>query len=97
MGLWANKIAFESLEARLRELEHRCDRADHHAKILRLEWEETYDKVSHQMARMSRRAKADAKLNGNEPPLDPVIEPDDGVDPISKSIMMRRGMSVRPK
>ena len=91
MGFWRTKLAIESLENRLRELQHRADEAEHHAKILRLEWEETYDKVRHQMARMSRRARADAKANGDEP-LEPAVpEPDDGIDPISRKILARRG------
>lgn len=43
----------EKVEARLRELED----FDRQVKGLKLEWEETYDKVTHLMARITKRAK----------------------------------------
>ncbi|KKL93328.1 hypothetical protein LCGC14_1875800 [marine sediment metagenome] len=91
MGLFAKKIAPESVEYRLGALAAEVQSLKSGHKHLELEWEELYDKVRHQMARMSRRVKADAKLNGDEQPLDPAVEPDDGVDPISRSILARRG------
>jgi len=80
----------DRLEDRLRSLELKCDDLERAKKSLDLEFTELYDKVSHQMSRMAKRY-ARAEKAGE-------IEPEDlahndafpGVDPISKSIMMRR-------
>lgn len=58
-------------------------------KHLELEWEELYDKVRRQMSRMSKRSAVDAPPLANGEDLEVV---DDGLDPISRSIMLRRGM-----
>jgi hypothetical protein len=65
-------------------------------KTLGLEWEELYDKVRHQMSRMSKRKPAEPVV-----PLEE-LDPDNSnsqfpdLDPISKSIMLRRaGQGVR--
>ncbi len=92
MGLFAKKPATESLSFRLGELAAEVQALKSAHKHIELEWEELYDKVRHQMARMSRRAKADAKLNGDEELVPTDVEPDDGVDPISRSILARRGL-----
>jgi len=91
MGLFVTTKAIPELSFRLGELAVEVQQLKSAHKHLELEWEELYDKVRHQMARMSRRAKADAKLNGDDPPLDHAAEPDDGVDPISRKILARRG------
>lgn len=64
-------------------------------KRLELEWEELYDKVRHQMARMSRRAAVAKKENGDEP--QPILNPETGeeMDPISAKIHARRGSFLR--
>ena len=61
-------------------------------KQLGLEWEELYDKVRHQMSRMSRRAKADVAENGEDFEPNPDASGVDGVDPISAKILARRGI-----
>ena len=91
MGLFAKKIAPESVEYRLGALAAEVQSLKSGHKHLELEWEELYDKVRHQMARMSRRAKVDNTLNGGDPPENLPSEPDDGIDPISRSILARRG------
>jgi len=88
--MWKKKIATEALEDRCRSLEHRCEDLERAHKGLALEWEELYDKVRHQMSRMSRRAKAD--------PPEPLNDADEEiptgdmptVDPISARILRRR-------
>ena len=55
---------------------------------LDLEFTELYDKTSRLMKRMARRYAHDQKENGE---LLEVTEPDDGLDPISRSILQRRG------
>jgi len=91
MNLFAPSTAIKELSFRLGELSVEVQQLKSKHKHIELEWEELYDKVRHQMSRMSRRAKADAKLNGDDLQVEVVTEPDDGVDPISRSILARRG------
>jgi len=94
--MFKNKLAVELLEDRCRSLEHRCEDLERVHKSLALEWEELYDKVRHQMSRMSRRVKTDKKNDVEQ--LDegpqPAFEP--GLDAISASLLRRRaGLSGR--
>jgi len=91
MNLFAPTTAIKELSFRLGELSAEVQMLKTKHKHLELEWEELYDKVRHQMSRMSRRAKADAKLNGDELPEELATQVDDGVDPISRAILDRRG------
>ena len=89
MGIFGDKIAAAGIEERLGELESEVRTLKTANKHLELEWEELYDKVRRQMSRMSKRSAIDA------PPLpnnEEVLDVDDGVDPVSRSIMLRRGM-----
>jgi len=96
--MFKQKLAVELLEDRCRSLEHRCEDLERSHKGLALEWEELYDKVRHQMSRMSRRAKADEKINGAPIDAEPQVEYESGLDPISAGILRRRaGMSGRPE
>ena len=91
MGLFAQQRTLDRLEDRLRSLELKCDDLERSNRTLSLEYIELYDKVSHQMSRMAKRYSR-AKLNGDDPPVaDPEPEPDDGIDPISRAILDRRG------
>lgn len=92
MGIFRRNPAPESLHNRLIALEERCDSLERQGKSLRLEWEETYDKVSHQMSRISRRVASAKSSNGELPTGEAAAEALPGVDPISRSIMLRRGM-----
>jgi len=89
MGLFANEKALAELTQRFAALAGDVRELKTAHKHLELEWEELYDKVRHQMSRMSRRAKVDAPVNGE---LFEEETPDDGIDPISRSILLRRGM-----
>lgn len=94
--MFREKKAVESLEDRCRKLEHRCEDLERHNKALRLEWEETYDKVRRSMSRISKRVAVDAK-EAAEPLVDnqPVSD-ESGLDPISADILRRRaGLSGR--
>jgi len=92
MGIWRHQRTIDRLEDRLRSLEIKCDDLERAKKGLDMEFTELYDKVSHQMSRMAKRYSR-AKVNGDEPPeAEPTPEPDDGIDPISRSILARRGM-----
>jgi len=96
--MFKNKLAVELLEDRCRTLEHRCEDLERAHKSLALEWEELYDKVRHQMSRMSRRVKADQKINGEQPEAEPQPEYESGLDPISAGILRRRaGITGRPE
>lgn len=90
MALFASKKATERLYDELGELTLRVLRLETANKQLGLEWEDLYDKVRHQMSRMSRRMKRDEKddLNGPEPEI--LAEDYPGVDPISARILRRR-------
>ena len=91
MGLFATQRTLDRLEDRLRSLELKCDDLERSNKSLNLEYIELYDKVSHQMSRMAKRYSR-AKVNGDEPPeMETPSEPEDGIDPISRSILARRG------
>lgn len=84
-----NKIAAPGIEERLGELESDVRHLRSANKHLELEWEELYDKVRRQMSRMSKRSAVDAPPLANGEDVE-VVE--DGLDPISRSIMLRRGM-----
>ena len=92
MSLFATPTALRRLEEDVRALRNECADLRSENKRLGLEWEELYDKVRRQMSRMSKRIAVDnqepAELDGAN--LD--TSPSDGLDPISRSIMMRRGM-----
>lgn len=88
MNILATSKAVEELAVRIGELDIEVRTLKTANKHLELEWEELYDKVRRQMARMSKRYAVDQKENGElleEAPLD------DGLDPISRSILARRG------
>ena len=90
MSIWGDQTASRQLEDRVAQLEMICDRLERAEKKLDLEFTELYDKVSHTMARMAKRQQRAAKESGE---LVEVTEPDDGLDPISRSILQRRGMA----
>ena len=83
--------AVERVLDRLGTLEDTCADLQRKSRKLELEFTELYDKVSHQMGRMAKRYAAAAKENGplEEPTQD--TSPLDSLDPISRSIMLRRG------
>lgn len=87
----SEKIDLSPLEERLKELEIRCENIERTARSLNLEFTELYDKVSHQMSRMAKRYTAANKDNGDPPEPDQATSHLDSLDPISKSIMLRRG------
>lgn len=97
MSIWQQQKALNQLEDRLTALEVMNDDLRRTIKSLNLEYIELYDKVSHQMSRMAKRY-ARAKVNGDTPPEDvPAPEHEDGLDPISRSILARRGLRSQPK
>ncbi len=92
MGVFSQQKALDRLEDRLRSLELKCDDLERAKKSIDMEFTELYDKVSHQMSRMAKRYARAEKTGENEPEVPENSELFPGLDPISKSIMMRRGM-----
>jgi len=89
MGLFGDVKAVERLENRLAELEASHDKLGRTIRSLELEYVELYDKVKRQMSRMAKRYAVDVAEIDDAPIVE---EPDDGLDPISRSILRRRGM-----
>jgi len=91
MAVFVKNKALDRLEDRLRALELKFDDLDRLNRKLDLEFTELYDKVRHQMSRMAKR-DALARKNDDDPQE---IEQDDlpfpDADPISRSILLRRG------
>ena len=89
MDIFGTQKALARLDNRLSVLADTCDDLKRDRRKLDLEFTELYDKVSRQMSRMAKRYALDQKENGE------LLEnevPDDGIDPISRSILLRRGM-----
>jgi len=97
MALFRRQKAQESLKERLLALEERCDSLERRAKGLRLEWEELYDKVRHQMSRISRRVASSNSEQEPQPPLPAGASEVPGSDPVSQSIMLRRARQASGK
>jgi len=91
MAVFVKNKALDRLEDRLRALETKFDDLDRLNRKLDLEFTELYDKVRHQMSRMAKR-DALARKNDDDPAE---LEQDDlpfpDADPISRSILLRRG------
>jgi len=90
--MFGDNKAVERLEERIRTLETKCDELQRGRRSLELEFTELYDKVSHQMSRMAKRHAAAAKEAPTEETEIASANSLDGIDPVSKSIMLRRGM-----
>ena len=95
MSVFGAKKDSPGLENRLAALEDMCASLRRDARALDLEFTNLYDKVSRQMSRMAKRAAVDKKENG-EDEQSPAVTQFDHLDPISKSIMLRRaGINVK--
>ena len=97
MSVFRVQKALDRLEDRLQRTEQLCADLDRENKKLDLEFTDLYDKVRRQMSRMAKRYAVDSKENGQEFQVNPDDSPSDTLDPISRSIMMRRGMAAKPK
>jgi len=97
MSILRTQRALERLEDRLQRTEQLCADLDRENKKLDLEFTDLYDKVRRQMSRMAKRYAVDTKENGQDFEQPSAEASTDSLDPISRSIMMRRGMSVKPK
>jgi len=91
MAVFVKNKALDRIEDSLRALQTDIDSLNRTNRKLDLEFTELYDKVRHQMSRMAKR-DALARKNDNEEPeelQDDLPFPD--ADPISRSILLRRG------
>jgi len=90
MGLFGTQKDTQTLSERFSALEGDVRTLKTAQKHLELEWEELYDKVRHQMSRMSKRVKADAPEISL--PSEPELTDESGnrVDSISARIHARR-------
>lgn len=89
MSLFGDTKALERVEDRLAKIETLCADLERENRKLGLEYIELYDKVKRQMSRMAKRSAVDERELNEEQVIE---EPDDGIDPISRSILRRRGM-----
>ena len=97
MTLFATSKAIDRLTDRLSAVEDLAADLKRDRKSLDLEFTELYDKVRHQMSRMAKRDALSRKENGED--LE-VQTPDDEyshLDPVSRSIMMRRARGAFAK
>jgi len=94
MSIFGKKNGVRSLEEDLFQLLKRVDILESQAKIGKLEAAEIYDKTLRLMQRMAKRYEVDMRENGTSTPSLPETSPSDGLDPISRSIMMRRSRQV---
>jgi len=90
MDLFPTNKAIAELSFRLGELTTEVENLKSKNKHLELEWEELYDKVRHQMSRMSRRFATEQKELGNGAELPAAPDEEEGMDPISAKIHERR-------
>ena len=73
-------------------VENLCADLQRAKRSLELEFTELYDKVRHQMSRMSKRDAAARKNGEDVPEIEGEPDPLAHLDPVSKSIMLRRGL-----
>lgn len=92
MSIFATTRTVESLTRRLEEMSVEIDTLKRASRSLELEFTELYDKVRHQMSRMAKRAAVNAKENGEILDDAPPAPPENEIDPISASILRRRGI-----
>ena len=94
MGIFGTAKTLRKLEGRLEAHEERLDDHQRAMKLLKLEWEETYDKIHRLFGRIAKRTAIDAA---------PVVQPEgdadrqlDLIDEISAKIHARRASGHPP-
>lgn len=85
-----DKRAREGLE----ELTRRLEQLEHNYKLLKLEWEEAYEKIANTLRKLGRRAEVLQKeMDGGKPPLSP--EEQALADNMSDQTAEPRGLATR--
>ena len=97
MSLWARQKAEERLLDRLCRVEDSLSDLERGCRKLDLEFTELYDKVRHQMSRMAKRDALARKENGEDLPAETPDDEFSHLDPVSRSIMMRRARGGKSK
>jgi len=92
MSLFGEKKPSRTLQEDVFQLSMRVEQLESRIKIAKLEAAEIYDKTLRLMQRMAKRYEVDKRENGAAPPEEVHTEPVDGVDPISRRILERRGI-----
>jgi len=87
MSLFRDNRTLERLEDRIAKQEQLADDLERTVRGLKLEYVELYDKVRHQMSRMAKRSAVDDQRANDAEVIEP---PDDGLDPISRTILAQR-------
>jgi len=91
MSIFSQQKAIERLSDRLESVDDIVSELVRDRKKLDLEFTDLYDKVRRQMSRMAKRAAVDDKGNGFDSPEPEIPDHLAHLDPISRSIMLRRG------
>ena len=91
MSVFRENKRLVTVEEMLWTLRKRVDELESSAKLAKLEAAEVYDKTYRLMNRMKKRYEVDFKENGPLGPEDQDTSHLDSLDPISRSIMLRRG------
>ena len=97
MGVWRHQRTIDRLEADLVEVRKLCTDTAHEQKKLDLEFTELYDKTSRLMKRMARRYAHDQKESSEGMAEEQAPSHLDSLDPISRSIMLRRAGGAMQK
>ena len=90
MSIFSQEKAIERLRDRLDGMDVMLGELERDRRKLDLEFTDLYDKVRRQMSRMAKRAAVDDKANGFDHEVDQVPDQFAHMDPISRSIMLRR-------
>ena len=90
MSIFAQQKAIERLRERLDGMDVMLGELERDRKKLDLEFTDLYDKVRRQMSRMAKRAAVDDKGNGFDAVIPQIPEGYEHMDPVSRSIMLRR-------
>lgn len=91
MDIFGTIKTLNRLAERIQSLEDTSANLQRTSRKLDLEFTELYDKVSHQMGRMAKRYASREAAERSTDGITPDISPEDSLDPISRSIMLRRG------
>ena len=97
MGIFSQQKAIERLADRLDGMDVMLSELERDRRKLDLEFTDLYDKVRRQMSRMAKRAAVDDKANGFDTLEPELADQYAHLDPISKSIMLRRSGGGRHK
>lgn len=91
MSVFSTNKGLGRVSQQICQLQNDIDDLQRGARKLDLEFTELYDKVRYQLARMAKR-EAVARKNDDEPPEELQNDlPFPDADPISRSILLRRG------